>query len=63
MFDNQVYDQVDGVAMESPLGPVLANIIFCAILKKSGCWITMIAQLSGLDMLIPLPYLQQEHSY
>ena len=29
MFDGQFYDQVDGVAMRSPLGPVLANIFIC----------------------------------
>ena len=26
MFNGEMYDQVDGVAMGSPLGPVLANI-------------------------------------
>lgn len=26
LFDNKVYDQVDGVAMGSPLGPIMANI-------------------------------------
>jgi len=26
LFNNDVYDQIDGVAMGSPLGPVLANI-------------------------------------
>ena len=26
LFDGQYYDQIDGVAMGSPLGPVLANI-------------------------------------
>ena len=26
MFDDKFYDQVDGVGMGSPLGPVLANI-------------------------------------
>ena len=29
VFDGQFYDQVDGVAMRSPLGPVLANIFMC----------------------------------
>jgi len=26
IFDGQYYEQIDGVAMLSPLGPVLANI-------------------------------------
>ena len=26
IFDGKYYDQIDGVAMGSPLGPVLANI-------------------------------------
>ena len=25
-FDNEVYKQIDGIAMGSPLGPALANI-------------------------------------
>ena len=29
IFDGQYYDQVDSVAMGSPLGPVLANIFMC----------------------------------
>ena len=29
MFDQQLYKQVDGVAMGSPLGPLLANIFMC----------------------------------
>ena len=29
LFDDQYYDQIDGVAMGSPLGPVLANICMC----------------------------------
>ena len=33
-FDNSIYRQVDGVAMGSPLGPVLANI-FMAHLENN----------------------------
>ena len=29
LFDKQYYRQIDGVAMGSPLGPVLANIFLC----------------------------------
>ena len=29
IFDGQYYDQIDGVAMGSPLGPVSANIFMC----------------------------------
>ena len=34
IFDGQCYDQVDGVAMGSPLGPVLANIFMCHFEEK-----------------------------
>ena len=29
LFDGKYYEQIDGVAMSSPLGPVLANIFMC----------------------------------
>ena len=34
MFDGQCYDQVDGVAMGSTLGPVLAIIFMCHFEEK-----------------------------
>ena len=34
LFDGQYYDQIDGVAMGSPLGPVLANIFMCRFEEK-----------------------------
>ena len=34
VFDGQYYDQIDGVAMGSPLGPVLANIFMCNFEEK-----------------------------
>ena len=33
-FNNQYYDQIDGVAMGSPLGPVLANVFMCDFEEK-----------------------------
>ena len=29
VFNGQLYDQIDGVAMASPLGPSMANIFMC----------------------------------
>ena len=34
IFNGQYYDQIDGVAMGSPLGPVLANIFMCHFKEK-----------------------------
>ena len=34
IFNGQYYDQIDGVAMGSPLGPVLANIFMCHFEEK-----------------------------
>ena len=34
LFDGQYYDQSDGVAMGSPLSPVLANIFMCHFAEK-----------------------------
>ena len=39
VFNGQLYDQLDGVAMASPLGPSMANIFMCALEQKylNGC--------------------------
>ena len=39
-FDNKIYRQIDGVAMGSPLGPILANIFVghCKSAIKSNDW-------------------------
>ena len=34
IFNGQYYDQIDGVAMGSPLGPVLANLFMCHFDEK-----------------------------
>ena len=36
IFDSKYYDQIDGVAMGSPLGPLLAITFLCVTLKKNG---------------------------
>ena len=39
VFNGQLYDQLDGVAMGSPLGPSMASIFMCALEQKylNGC--------------------------
>ena len=36
-FDGQVYEQTDGVAMGSPLGPLMANVFMCHLEDKLAC--------------------------
>ena len=33
-FDGQLYEQTDGVAMGSPLGPLMANVFMCHLEEK-----------------------------
>ena len=33
-FDGKLYEQIDGVAMGSPLGPLMANAFLCSIEQK-----------------------------
>ena len=35
-FEGKLYKQVDGVAMGSPLGPLMANAFMCEIEKQQG---------------------------
>ena len=49
LFDGQYYDQIDGVAMGSPSGPVLANIFMCHFEESKGS----VSQLmDDLDLII-----------
>ena len=34
IFNSELYEQIDGVAMGSPLGPILANIFMCHLEEK-----------------------------
>ena len=35
-FDGKLYEQIDGVAIGSPLGPLMANAFICSIEEKLG---------------------------
>ena len=51
MFNNKYYKQVDGVAMGSPLGPALANIL-CGVLKVNGFEVVlMILNQCSIDVI------------
>ena len=36
-FNGNLYEQVDGVAMGSPLGPLMANVFMCSLEEKLAC--------------------------
>ena len=50
-FDDNIYIQQDGVAMGSPLGPVLANIFMCEIEEKYAMLMTLLLFFKTLDHL------------
>ena len=59
LFNGSMYDQVDGVAMGSPLAPIHANI-FMDITKRSGLGITITEgyfTIKGM-LMIYLPFLK-----
>ena len=35
LFDNEYYDQIDGVGMGSPLGPALASVFMCNLEQEA----------------------------
>ena len=51
MFNNKYYKQVDGVAMESPLGSALANIFMCSFESKWFEIVLMASNLSSIDVI------------
>lgn len=48
IFYGQYYDQIDGVAMGSPLGPVLANIFMCHFEES---WLTNNQLVATVDLV------------
>ena len=36
-FNGNLYEQVDGLAMGSPLGPLMANVFICSVEEKLAC--------------------------
>ena len=43
LFNNEIYDQTDGLAMGSPLGPALANLSW-VIMKRNGLILKRVPQ-------------------
>jgi len=54
-FDGDLYEQIDGVAMGSPLGPLMANTFLCSIEEK----------LEREDKLLPFyrKYVYVDHTF
>ena len=50
LFNGSIYDQIDGVAMGSPLAPVLANL-FMVIMNINGSKVIQVSVLATIDFM------------
>ena len=55
-FNNRIYQQIDGMAMGIPLGPLFANI-FMTSMKKRGFTTVLSSNLSCIDVTLMTVFL------